>query len=85
MATDRPMKKRDARPLHNCIGCGRGTRAMDHICVRCRGGRANGCGCGVPPRNQGHAVQRPGQDMPIEDDYSEDAGPDSVDEDGLYW
>jgi len=70
VATDRQNKKRDARPLHNCIGCGRDTRAKDQICSHCRGGRA---------------MRRPDQDMPIEDDYSEDSDPDSVNEKGLYW
>ena len=65
--------------IHCCQYCGRDTRARSGICARCLGGSTH------------VRIERPARALqhgPIEDDYSEESGPDRVYEEGrgqLHW
>jgi hypothetical protein len=63
------------RELRCCLGCGRDTYGM--FCSRC-GGRDPSAGKG---RGYSADPARPSRDLPLEDDYSEESGANSVCED----
>lgn len=61
------------RQIVCCELCGRDTRARDGVCNRCRG-------CEHPAASREYRGRRTHvePDMPLEDDYSEESGPDDV-------
>jgi hypothetical protein len=66
------MTKRN-REIHTCLGCGRDTTATDY-CWRCIGNE---------PRGSSRYEQIEAQ-LPLEDDYGEEATADSVCQDNTH-
>ena len=62
-----------AKHLSCCIYCGRDTTAKSGICYRCLGGGAQ--------KNTDRSGYSKYDDLPIEDDYSEDSNAEVDDDD----